>query len=144
MAAFTDELHIRDMRDGVHFLLLTPLGFQSDELGMTVHAPAGFVTDFASTPMGTWNIFPKVGNYDYAAVIHDAGYELALVDDAGKTIILTKKQCDSLFLEGMKVCGVGRFHRNLMSYAVRIFGKGKVRDIGVTKSESTVGDHKSV
>lgn len=131
-AAFLSDLCIRDI-DGKHFVLLEPLRFWSPELHTVVVAPAGYTTDFASIPPGLWNIFPKLGTYDYPAVIHDAGYDLQLQYLLGEAMVLSKAQCDNLFREGMKARGVGKVRRYLMYWAVRVFGKGKVKNLGADR-----------
>ena len=39
-----------------------------------VEIPNGFITDFASVPRLFWNIFPPIGNYRNAAIVHDYLY----------------------------------------------------------------------
>ena len=122
-AHFWNALKTEDL-DGGHFRLIDPLMFYSAELQQTVIAPRGFTTDFSSIPRGLWNVFPKTGPYDYAAVIHDAGYEGRLQDIGGKPFPVTKAQADRLFLEGMIARKVGRIRRPLMYFAVVHFGHG--------------------
>ena len=38
---------------------------------VTIHVPAGMITDFASVPRPLWNILPPTGGYGEAAVVHD-------------------------------------------------------------------------
>jgi hypothetical protein len=122
-AHFWNALDTEDL-NGSRFRLLKPLMFFSAELQRTVVAPAGFETDFSSIPRGLWNVFPKTGPYDYAAVIHDAGYEGRLQDVGGKPFPVTKQQADRLFLEGMEARKVGKVRRTLMYWAVSKFGRG--------------------
>jgi len=75
--------------------------------------PVGFVTDFASIPQLFWSIIPPWGQYGKAAVVHDFLY---------KSQILTKKQSDSVFLEGMEILGVSKIKRTIIYKAVDIFG----------------------
>jgi hypothetical protein len=119
---FLGPLRLEDV-DGAEGILLEPLRFYSMQIGMIVVAPAGFKTDFASIPRGLWNILPKRGKHDKAAVLHDAGYRNQLEDVRGYQIQITKAQTDSLFLEAMEVSGVGMFSRRSMYLAVKFFGQ---------------------
>jgi hypothetical protein len=123
-AKFLTPLDTRDSEDGENSVLLRPLRFFSAKLGRTVIAPRGMVTDFASIPRGLWNLFPKRGKHDRAAVIHDAGYRGRLQDAmSDKVLLLEKKVVDDLFDEALQVCGVNRFSRAVMVRAVRWFGR---------------------
>lgn len=84
--------------------------FPSDEI---IKIPIGFRTDFASVPRLFWGILPPVGKYAKAAVLHDyICFER----------MYSRKKCDDIFLEAMKVLKVKRPIRNIMYWAVRIFG----------------------
>ncbi len=120
-AEFLTPLRLEDV-DGEHFLLLEPLKFYSAELGKVVVVPAGMLTDFASIPRGLWNILPKTGKHDRAAVVHDGGYRGYLLDTNGRALAFTRGQVDRLFLEGMEASGVGRVARRLMYWGVRVGG----------------------
>jgi len=78
--------------------------------------PKGFKIDFASIPRPFW-VFasPATGLYRKPAAIHDYCY---------KTKIISRKEADDLFLENMKFMGVNVIKRNIIYWAVRIFGKG--------------------
>jgi len=76
--------------------------------------PIGFITDFASVPKLFWSILPPTGKYGKAAVVHDFLYWTAIV---------SKDDADSIFLEAMKVLGVGKITRGIMYRAVSWFGK---------------------
>lgn len=115
------QLHITDV-DGMEGILDAPLHFYSAELQMLVVAPTYMATDFASIPRGLWNVFPKRGKHDRAAVLHDAGYRGFLANADGRELMLPKALIDRLFLEAMKACGVGAFSRNAMYRAVSWFG----------------------
>lgn len=75
--------------------------------------PAGFETDFASTPRALWWMFPPQGKYSVAAIVHDHLYH---------TQRLPRKKADRIFLDIMKHLKVGRFARRPMWLAVRAFG----------------------
>lgn len=117
------------------FMLKEPVAFYTAKLKGTLVAPAGFVTDFASIPQIFGGLFPASGDYDRAAVLHDAAYEGKLLvlakDDTGSEVLkpvrLIKRLADDLFLEAMETDGVGWLTRRLMYRAVQKFGrKGQV------------------
>jgi Protein of unknown function (DUF1353) len=131
-----DAIKLTDLGDGVHFMLDEHVLFYSAELHQTVVAPAGFITDFASTPPGTRNVFPKSGPYNKAAIIHDAGYRLRLQHLGGERYLVNKLEADRLFLEGMvaidgttladgTVLHIPKWKRTWMYRAVRWFGRGE-------------------
>jgi len=76
--------------------------------------PAGFQTDFASVPRLLVGIFPKVGKYAGAAVIHDYLYV---------TQCKGRKWADAVFYELMREDGVGWVTRWTLFLAARTFGR---------------------
>jgi hypothetical protein len=86
--------------------------------GTEIIVPEGFKTDFASVPRPFRMFVPKSGKYNQAAVVHDFIY-------VHQVERFTKQEADLIFLDGMKVLGVGRMKRTIMYYAVKYFGKGK-------------------
>jgi hypothetical protein len=115
MSAFLTELELRPLPDGRLWELLKGFGYYTgngaDDFLITV--PAGFLTDFASVPRALWWLLPPWGKYGKAAVIHDYLY---------KTKPWSRRRCDSIFLEGMKVLGVSWATRTTMYAAVRAGG----------------------
>lgn len=103
--------------------LLEPLeyrvgGEDSDE---AIVVPAGFVTDFASIPMGLWNLFPPLGRWARPAIVHDYLY------DRGGAVgprSYSRAQADAIFREAMAVVGVPAWRRSVMYVAVRVWGAG--------------------
>ena len=95
--------------------LMEPLEYHVGDENSTevITVPKGFVTDFASTPLGVRNLFPKDGPWTGAAIIHDYLYQKKLY---------SRKKCDDIFLEAMKVCNVSRIKRWTMWVALRGFG----------------------
>lgn len=81
--------------------------------GRVITVPAGFVTNYASTPWFVWWICPPDGDYTPAAVVHDWLYD---------TGIVTRAEADRIFLELMRGLGVPRFQRRAMYRALRLFG----------------------
>lgn len=117
LARFLTPLRMEDI-NGRTVRLIAPLRYQTDVayLGV-IHVPEGFITDFASVPRGLWNLFPPQGEYSRAAVVHDFLYRCTDVE---------RRFCDAVFLEAMRLLGVGWFTRRLMYRAVRLFG-GRAR-----------------
>ena len=80
-----------------------------------ITAKAGMETDFASIPRAFWSVIgsPAMGRYTSSSVIHDILY---------MTEAIGRKEADDLFLEMLKVDGVGYFKRYSMYWAVRAGG----------------------
>lgn len=125
MSAFWTPLILED-DNGLPYTLHDPLVYVSDRLHCRILVPAGFKTDLASIPRGLWNVLPKSGPYDKAAVIHDYLYQTG-----GRELVLPGKpvgQCidrgdaDGVLKEAMEVCGVGGFRRFTIWSGVRIGG----------------------
>ena len=84
--------------------------YPSDE---TVIVPIGFVTDFASVPRIFWTLVSPIDSHAKAAVLHDFLYNIGYK---------TRKECDEIFYESMKVLGVSKYKALIMFKAVRVFG----------------------
>lgn len=111
--------------------LRSELVYYSALFDVTLAVPGGFVTDLASIPRGFQWLIPVNGRHRAPAVVHDylyseQGQVLANPQetDAHKLRVrnLSRKDCDQIFKEAMKVAGVGWFKRNTMYRAVRIGG----------------------
>lgn len=116
---FLTDLNVEFVPGGKYWLVTSPLIYDDAEQKKGVEVPAGFLTDFASVPRGLWNLFPKVGPWAPAAVVHDFCYRYALYD---------KKVADLMFLHAMEDLGIGRVTRRLMYLGVRVFGNGSYKD----------------
>lgn len=92
--------------------LIRDLVFVSPTLG-TIVAEAGFETDYASIPRIFWAIYPPDGAYTDAACIHDYLYWFQPC---------TRRQADTVFLEGMEALGIPWARRHVLHKAVRIGG----------------------
>lgn len=90
----------------------------SDTSGFIV-IPEGFETDFASIPTFFQNLIKVNGKHRLAALLHDYLYSVG--GDIGFNK-LTRKQCDTLFLEEMQKANVKWVKRKVMYRIVRIFG----------------------
>ena len=96
------------------YVLIETLAYRTDiieQKNIIVHK--GFVSDGASVPRIFWPLFPPMGNYTAAAIVHD--------------YICVEKICSSkdgakIFLEAMKDLGVPKPVRYPMYLAVRVFG----------------------
>lgn len=116
MSTFTDALAVeitdRKKRGRVVARLLR--GFSYWDRGGNVYTvPAGFETDFASTPRWLWPIAPPLGRYAKAAVLHDYLYVFQSTD---------RRTADRLLREGSALLGVPAHVRWLLWAAVRAFG----------------------
>lgn len=123
MSSFTKPLQVENV-DERRWKLLEEFDYfiGAVDSGESVSVPAGTVTDFASIPRPLWNILPPWGKYGKAAVIHDFMYSQHQITSNGKQVDIERKQADDIFLEAMKVLGVGTVTRYVMYYAVRVFG----------------------
>lgn len=74
--------------------------------------PSGFITDGASVPHFLWSVFPPVGRYFIAAVIHDH----ALVNGAGWRL------ANTLFDRALRAHDITGWRRRTMVAAVRANG----------------------
>lgn len=78
--------------------------------------PDGFITDFASIPVPIQAIIPKsIGRR--AAILHDYLYFTQGL--SGK---YSRKECDQIFLEALKVLGVRWTQRQVLYLGVRVGG----------------------
>lgn len=75
-----------------------------------VDIPLGFLTDGASIPRVLWNIIPPWGIYGQAAVVHDRLCETLeiteVVDGIQQQTKITRKECDAVLVEAMRVLNV--------------------------------------
>tara|TARA_R110002012_G_scaffold130733_1_gene283260 strand:- start:446 stop:841 length:396 start_codon:yes stop_codon:yes gene_type:complete len=80
--------------------------------------PAGFTSDGASVPKILWRIYPPFGKYLEAAVVHDW---FCVLGNKGESPI-DSVTAAKVFREAMVACGVGKWRRNKMYWAVRFGG----------------------
>lgn len=113
-AQFRTPLRFQD-DGGFPYTLTDPLIYDSAIANRTILVPAGFQTDLASIPRGLWNVLPKSGPYDKAAVIHDFLYRYNGC---------TRAQADGILGEAMQASGVSGWQRWTILLAVRIGGQG--------------------
>ena len=89
--------------------------------GHYIRVPAGFSTDFASTPKWLHWMLPPTGIYGKAAVLHDYLYSVYYTD--------SREFADKIFLEAMLVLGVPKWKANTMYKAVRLFGGSHYKSV---------------
>lgn len=118
MQKFTEELLVESTGD--RWILKRAFKFYyADANGNPLEeviVPEGFVTDFASTPKLLYPIFPPIGIYNKAAMVHDFLYS----KEGSMTV--ERKKADLFFLQAMDVLKVPAWKRRLMYFAVRLFG----------------------
>ena len=99
--------------DGQDAVLMADLAYQIGNTTHVIVVPAGFVTDFASTPRAIWSVLPPMGRYQLAAVVHDFLYW-----EQG----CTREQADALLRVAMAESQVEPGKRDIIWRAVRSFG----------------------
>ena len=112
MAGFVSWAETRRVHDGTGRSELTKDLIYIDEDDTAYVVRKGFKTDLASIPRLLWWLFPPLGNYKSAAILHDLNCE---TDD------LPRKKGDYLLLEGMHHSGVGLVSRWCIFLAVRAY-----------------------
>jgi len=121
MSTFTTPLRLEHVKtvpgERQLFKVLDPFVYEIGRKGSGyyVTVPAGFVTDFASVPRVLWSLFPPIGEYGKAAVVHDWLYHYS----SG----FSKCVADAVFYEAMKALGVSWPRRTAIYLAVVLFGK---------------------
>lgn len=122
MQKFTEELLVESfgnqwvLKRAFHFYYIDEVGGQID-----VIIPEGFMTDFASTPKLLYSIFPPIGIYNKAAMVHDFLYS------ADCPLKIERHLADLFFLQAMGVLKVKKWKRKIMYLAVRLLGKTHFR-----------------
>ncbi|MGB7619959.1 MAG: DUF1353 domain-containing protein [Pseudolabrys sp.] len=114
--------------DGQDSVLTVNLQYQVLQTTFVIVVPAGFVTDFASTPRALWSVIPPTGRYQLAAVVHDFLYW-----DQG----CTREQADAIFRVAMAESNVKPYERDLMWQAVRRFGQSPWDDNASAKQRES-------
>lgn len=111
MASFDGPL-ITQKLYGDRWKVVDPFTFFPDGY-RSVTVPVNLVTDFASIPQIFWNIYPKDGQWDQAAVVHD--YLYTIKDRP-------RQECDRIFWQGMIALGVGWWTAGTFYNSLRVFG----------------------
>lgn len=114
MSNFLDELDVTPLPDGVLWRLNKNFRYQSGTYGALITVPAGFVTDFASTPREVWMVYPPWGKYGPAAILHDWFYRIQFA---------TREMADDVLREAMILLGCDELTVHNIYGAVRLFGR---------------------
>lgn len=119
---FLTHLDVRAVAHG-RWRLLQPLDYQLEVTTLfytsVIRVPRGFVTDLASIPKGLRWLISQNERHRKAAVLHD--YLYYKHGNIGLEL-LSRKECDELFLEAMEKCGVSWIKRKIMHAGVRAGG----------------------
>lgn len=100
--------------DSRHFIIEREIVYRIAGSDQTITVPAGFVTDFASTPRALWSFgLAPHGQYSRAALLHDYLYW---------SQACTQAQADKLFLLVMKQSGVSPANQVTIYRGVRLAG----------------------
>ena len=99
--------------DGQNSVLMEDLKYRIGETKYVIVVPAGFVTDFASTPRAIWAVLPPFGPYQLATIVHDFLYW-----EQG----CSREQADELLRVAMAESKVDPGKPDVIWQAVRRFG----------------------
>lgn len=77
--------------------------------------PKDFITDLASVPRFMWSLYPPFGLHTGPAVAHDYLYRTPQMR-------IAREEADKVFLDLMRLAGVGSRQATIMYDAVRLFG----------------------
>lgn len=94
-------------------ILEQSFGYYSELLKRQIVVPVGFSSDGASIPKALQWLYHPYGKYLEAAVVHDFLCVTHNTDSITAALI---------FEEAMEVCGVSKWRRMKMHFAVRWFG----------------------
>ena len=100
--------------DGEYSVVMSDLQYRVGTTRFVITVPAGFVTDFASTPRALWAVLPPFGTYQLGAVVHDFLYW-----DQG----CTREEADALLRAAMAESRVEPLKRDAIWQAVRRGGE---------------------
>jgi len=103
---------------------LAESGWGCDTIHGFIELPLGFIMDLASVPRLLWWLYPPDGPYRAAALMHDWLYaSKGRVEADGAGIVLTRKECDAVFLDVMlRSPGMSANQAGEMWAAVRMCG----------------------
>lgn len=118
MASFLKPLLVKVLDDGKNYELIEDLSYYREKnKNDIITIPKGFTFDGATVPRIFWSIIPPLGRYTRAACLHDY-----LIDVKWrKEKLITRKECDYIFLESMRAIKVNFILSYTMFYAVRFY-----------------------
>ncbi|MDD4888290.1 MAG: DUF1353 domain-containing protein [Phycisphaerae bacterium] len=108
-----EELGWRDGRPWHRLLTPVTLEWQINGESWRIVVPAGFETDYATTPRALWWLVPPNGPWLVPAIGHDWLYRRGRI---------SRFFADAAFRDAMAAEGVAPWQRVLMYYAVRLCG----------------------
>lgn len=115
MSRFTKALVVSPLADGKTWVVLGSFGYEVGRKGSgdVIDVSEGFMTDFASIPKLFRVVVPRWGKYGNATVIHDWLYWSHERE---------RREADDILFEAMGELSVAPWRRNLIYWAVKIFG----------------------
>ena len=88
-----------------------------NDLAINVIVPVDFTTDFISVPRILYAIFPPIGKYNKAAIVHDYLYSKQC------QVGVSRLDADRILLQALEILKVSMSRRLLIYCGVRLFGK---------------------
>lgn len=126
MSSFTHALILEDTDDGRLWRVHTSFAYRvgDEDSRTTVPVAAGFLSDLTSIPRVFLSVVPKLSKGNAASVLHDRlyGHPYLYVDGLQDRRI-TKRRCDEIFYEALRVQGVDPLRSWVLYRAVRWFGR---------------------
>lgn len=124
MGQFTGNADLRHLDDGILAILLVPLYYQDEELGL-ISAPANMLTDGGSIPKLFQNVISPWGRGLKGFIIHDALYKFQW---------FTRAESDQCLWRMLKDLNDPSLEANVIYDAVRLGGQ-KHWDIATQEKE---------
>lgn len=114
----TEEVQGKWSADSETFTLSAPIAYKSPKhdvnKGDPIYVPSGFVTDFASSWVGRFQLLSRKAAFSAAAVLHDWLYYEGLED---------KRTADLIFKEALISLGCSKYDVWKAYFGVKWFGK---------------------
>ena len=114
----TEQVQGKWSADGKHFEIAAPILYKSKKYdthkGEPICVPAGFVTDFASSWVGRFQLLSRKAAFSAAPVVHDWLYYEGLE---------SKETADLIFKEALESLGCSRYDVWKAYVGVKWFGK---------------------
>ncbi|MDI3319114.1 DUF1353 domain-containing protein [Pinibacter soli] len=89
--------------------------------GKVTTIPAGFYTDMSSVPRWSWSLMSPVGDFNFAAILHDWLYDVTC------DVEITREQADNELLYWSRIINKSRYSNRIDNWirycGVRLFGK---------------------
>jgi len=113
MGSFSNSVILKhQLYDAKLYEVVRGFTYTNEKYNITVKK--GWVTDGASIPPGlAWIGCPFSGRYVESAILHDLLY---------RSESFSRKECDNIFLEAMKIHRVYEWKRKLIYWSVRCAG----------------------